>query len=234
MIDGQRVLAVIPARGGSKGVPRKNLRPLAGRPLIAWSLDAARASRYLDRTVLSSEDEEIIAVFRDLGGEVAFRRPDALAQDDTPGIAPLLHACEQLPGYDWVVLLQPTSPLRSGADIDACLEACLRSTARTALSVVEERHGLHLLYTRQADQRLVPALPALAEVTRRQDAPRTCRLNGAVYVAHVPTLLKNRTLLDADTLGVLMPESRSLDIDTLEDFELAEWRLQRLAASPRP
>lgn len=233
MIDGQSILAVIPARGGSKGVPRKNIRPLAGKPLIAWTLAAAQGSRYLDRTVLSTEDPEIAAVYAALGGEVPFMRPEALARDETPGIEPLLHACAQLPAYEWVVLLQPTSPLRLAQDIDACIEACRAAGSRTALSVVEERHGLHLLQTLGPDGRLQPALPELTAISRRQDAPRACRLNGAVYVAHVPTLQQTRRLLDAGTVGVVMPEARSLDIDTLEDFALAEWRLQRRLAGER-
>lgn len=227
MIGDQRVLAVIPARGGSKGVPRKNIRPLAGVPLLGWSLASAKQSRYIDRVILSSEDEEIISVFRDLGGDVPFRRPAELARDDTPGTAPLLHACEQLPGYEWVVLLQPTSPLRLAADIDACIEACMKTGAPSATSVVEDRHGLHLLFVRDADGRLSPAMPELAGIARRQDAPQACRLNGAVYVARIAHLLAGGKLVDGQTVGVAMPESRSVDIDTLEDFELAEWHASR-------
>lgn len=227
MINGQRVLAVIPARGGSKGIPRKNIRPFMGKPLLAWSLAAARESRYVDRTVLSSEDEEIISVFLGLGGDVPFRRPDALAMDDTPGTAPLLHACEQLPGFDWVVLLQPTSPLRTASDIDGCIEACVEAGAFSATTVVEERHGLHILFNRDERGYMSPAVPKLAEIQRRQDAPRVWRMNGAVYVARVDGLLGGEKLVGADTIAVPMPEARSVDIDTPDDFELAEWYASR-------
>jgi CMP-N,N'-diacetyllegionaminic acid synthase len=227
MINGQRVLAVIPARGGSKGIPRKNIRPFCGQPLLAWSLAAAKESRYVDRTVLSSEDEEIISTFLNLGGDVPFRRPSALAMDDTPGTAPLLHACEQLPGYDWVVLLQPTSPLRLASDIDACIEACVNAGAYTATTVVEDRHGLHLFFNRDAQGYISPAVPQLAEIQRRQEAPLVWRMNGAVYVAKISKLLTGEKLVSDSTIGVAMPESRSVDIDSLEDFELAEWYASR-------
>jgi N-acylneuraminate cytidylyltransferase len=177
--------------------------------------------------VLSSEDDEIMSVFRSLGGDVPFQRPRDLALDDTPGIAPLIHACEQMPGYDWVVLLQPTSPLRLALDIDACLDAAVQSEAGSATTVVEDRHGLHLLFTRDSRNQLLPALQGLSEIQRRQDAPRACRLNGAVYAVRVAALLSGQKLVGPGTVGVSMPESRSVDIDTLEDFELAEWYARR-------
>ncbi len=114
MIAGKTVLAIIPARGGSKGVPRKNIRLLAGKPLIVWTIDEAKKSKYIDRFILSSEDDEIIKIAREYGCEVPFKRPIELAQDDTPGIEPVIHAINTLEDkYDYVVLLQPTSPLRT-------------------------------------------------------------------------------------------------------------------------
>lgn len=231
MIGAEKILAVIPARGGSKGVPRKNLRPLGGRPLIGWTIAAALDSRVLDRVILSSEDDEIMATSRALGCDVPFRRPPELARDDTPGIEPLLHACRAVSGYDWVVLLQPTSPLRTADDIDRCIEACVTAGADTATTVTAERHGMHLLHTVDRQGRLHPLLPDAAAIHRRQDAPEVVRLNGAVYVARVSRLLETRRLVDDATLGVRMPESRSVDIDTLDDFAYAEWRLTQ---EPRP
>ncbi|MEH2097772.1 acylneuraminate cytidylyltransferase family protein, partial [Nostoc sp.] len=121
MIHGKKVLAIIPARGGSKAVPRKNIREIGGKPLIAWTIEEAKKSQYIDRLILSSEDDEIISIAQKWGCEIAFKRPVELAQDDTPGIAPVLHALNQLPIYDYVVLLQPTSPLRQVIDIDGCI-----------------------------------------------------------------------------------------------------------------
>src|SRR5271157_3678171 len=138
MIQNQSVLALIPARGGSKGVPRKNLREIAGKPLIAWAIEAGRQSRYIDRLILSSEDPEIMAQARSWGCEVPFVRPAELARDDTPGMEPVLHALTALPEeYDYVVVLQPTSPLRLAEDIDGCLETCLRQEAPACVTVAE-------------------------------------------------------------------------------------------------
>jgi CMP-N,N'-diacetyllegionaminic acid synthase len=123
VIGDRKVLALIPARGGSQGLPGKNILPVRGRPLLAWSVDAARGSRRVDRVVLSSEDEAVIAAARACGCDVPFRRPYALASDTAPTIDVVLHALDALPGYDVVVLLQPTSPLRTVADIDG---ACVR------------------------------------------------------------------------------------------------------------
>ena len=114
-----RTLALIPARGGSKGIPRKNIRLIAGKPLIAWTIEAALRSSLLDAVMVTTDDPEIAEVASRAGAQVPFLRPAALAQDDTPGIAPVLHALDMLPGYDAVLLLQPTSPLRNTADIDA-------------------------------------------------------------------------------------------------------------------
>ncbi len=115
------VLGLIPARGGSKGIPRKNIQPIAGKPLIAWTIEAARTAG-LANVVVSTEDAEIAEVAREWGAEVPFMRPSELAADDTPGIEPVLHAIELLPDYEGVLLLQPTSPLRSSEDILAITE----------------------------------------------------------------------------------------------------------------
>ena len=117
-----KVLAVIPARGGSKGLVRKNILDLAGIPLIAWTIEAAKRSKYIDRVVLSSDDDEIMAVAKHYGCEVPFRRPSALASDDAASLDVLFHAIEKVPGYDYVILLQPTSPLRTFTDIDSAFE----------------------------------------------------------------------------------------------------------------
>lgn len=145
-----KILAIIPARGGSKGVPRKNIRELAGKPLIAWTIEEAKKSKYIDRLILSTEDDEIIEVAKQYGCEVPFKRPIELAQDDTPGIDPVLHAIEQCPGYDYVVLLQPTSPLRTVDDIDGCIEQLLSSDGTNfCVSVTEPEKSPYWMYTRR-------------------------------------------------------------------------------------
>lgn len=122
MFNEKKILAIVPARGGSKGVPRKNIKLLAGKPLIEWTLIEARRSKYIDRIVLSSEDNEIIEIAKSIGYDVPFKRPKELAQDDTHGIEPILHAVGECEGYDYVMMLQPTSPLRIVEDIDSFIE----------------------------------------------------------------------------------------------------------------
>jgi CMP-N,N'-diacetyllegionaminic acid synthase len=222
MIAGGKVLALITARGGSKGLPRKNLRDLAGRPLIAWTIEAGRGSRYVDRLVVSTEDSEIAAVARKYGAEVPFMRPPELAADDTPGMAPVLHALGVLPGYDWVVLLQPTSPLRQAADIDACLELCERSAAPAGISVAAPEHSPYLSFRVDARHRIEPILGWDHVNSRRQELPAAYVLNGAVYVARTEWLERQRSFISPETLAYLMPRKRSIDIDTVEDLKLAE------------
>ncbi len=225
MIEGLRVLALLTARGGSKGVPRKNVRMVAGKPLIAWSIEVARQSRYADRVVLSSDDPEIIAVAKEWGCEVPFVRPAELARDDTPGIDVVLHALDVLPEYDVVVLLQPTSPLRIASDIDGCLEQMVATLADAVVSVCEPDKSPYWMFHVAGDGRLRPVIErplARLATERRQDLPPIHVLNGAVYVARVPWVRQHRSFLDDGTVGYIMPKSRSTDIDTEADLMLAD------------
>src|SRR5215470_19477410 len=135
MIDGKKVLAIIPARGGSKGLAGKNIIEVAGKPLIAWTIAEANKSRYIDRLILSSDDPKTIEVAKAHGCEVPFVRPAELAQDETPGVDPVLHAISMLRGYEIVIVLQVTSPLRRVMDIDDCLDYLLSCDANACVSV---------------------------------------------------------------------------------------------------
>lgn len=228
MIAGERALGLIPARGGSKGIPGKNTRPLAGKPLIAWTIEAARRSRWLDQVVLTSDSSEIQDVARAFGCDVPFTRPAALAADETPGIDPVLHALDVLgDGFGWVVLLQPTSPLRTEADIDGAIDLCLGMGAPACVSVTPTPHSPYwtFLIDDQARMRPVVDLPG----ARRQDLPATFLLNGAVYVSRVAPLRAARSFLQPETVGYVMPSERSIDIDTPLDLKLAELLLTERA-----
>jgi N-acylneuraminate cytidylyltransferase len=227
MIGGETVLAVIPARGGSKGLPRKNIRPLAGKPLLAWTIEAARKSRYLDRVVLSSDDEEIMRIAREWQCEVPFSRPGELATDAAPGIAPVLHAIGELPGFALVVLLQPTSPLRDASDIDACIEACVERNAPACVSVSPAEESPYWMYTLDSGRALHPVIGAGVLPPRRQDLPPAYSLNGAVYVARTGWLKTNREFIGAGTVAHVMPLERSVDIDDARDLEYAEYLIGR-------
>lgn len=226
MIDGRRVLAIVPARGGSKGVPRKNVRDLAGKPLIAWTIEAALESRYIDRVVLSSDDEEIMAVARRFGCEVPFVRPADLASDDAPGIAPVLHALNELPGYDLVVLLQPTSPLRTVNDIDGAIAFCCEKSACACVSVSPPSKSPYWMYTIDEEAHLSPFFGGEA-IARRQELPDAMALNGAVYVADCKWLSRARNFITSETVGYLMPAERSLDIDEEFDLEICDALLRK-------
>ncbi len=221
MIGAEKVLAVITARGGSKGVPRKNLRQVAGKPLIAWTIEAARASRYLDKVVLSSEDDEIMRVAAEWGCEVPFARPANLAQDDTPGIDPVLDALARLPGYGLVVLLQPTSPLRSADDIDRAIELCVERHAPACVSVTPATDSPYWMFTMD-NAKLQPLLGSSALPERRQVLPQAYSLNGAVYVARPPWLLETKSFLAEGTVAYVMPAERSVDVDEELDLKLVE------------
>lgn len=226
MVNDKKILAVIPARGGSKGVPRKNIRLLGDKALLAWTVEAARQSRYIDRLIISSDDEEIISVAIETGCEAPFVRPSELARDDTPGIEPVLHALRMLPDYDYVVLLQPTSPFRTTRDIDDCIEMCVRNGGPACVSVTPPDKSPYWMYTLDGEAKMAPLLPTPEGFFRRQDLPRVFALNGAVYVADTGWLVKNRTFITSDTLGFVMTREHSVDIDTERDLAFCEFLLR--------
>ncbi len=220
MIGDRRVLAVVPARGGSKGVPRKNIRPVAGKPLLAYTVEAAICASTLDRIVVSSEDREILELAADLGVE-PLPRPAELATDTATGDEVLLHAIEAVPGYDYVVLLQPTSPLRRAEDIDAAVNLCQETGAPLCVSVSIVEKSPWWMFTVGDEGRLKPLLPGPMP-SRRQDSPEVLMLNGAVYVASV-TWLRGLGGMDyTQAVPYCMPASRSLDVDTEDDLRRLE------------
>lgn len=224
MYKSSKILGIIPARGGSKGVPRKNLRLLADKPLLAWTIEAAKSSAYLDRVILSSEDNEIIKLAKEYGLDVPFKRPVELAQDDTPGIAPVLHALNELSGehYTHVVLLQPTSPLRTGEDIDAAIKLCLDENAPSCISMTETVYPPWWMFRLDAHKKLLPIIDIEQIPLRRQDAPKAYNLNGAIYVTDCAYLKEQNSFIGLETIAYVMPANRSIDIDSELDFALAE------------
>ena len=221
-----KLLALIPARGGSKGICRKNIKPLAGKPLLGWTIDTARQAGSVDRIVVSTEDDEIAAIARDLGAEVPFMRPGALSFDSTPGIEPVIHALEQLPEFEWVLLLQPTSPLRSVEDIEGIVRLCLDRDAPSAVSVTAVNKHPYWMYQCDEKDRLSPMIPEQPAVTRRQDLPPAYALNGALYLARRDWLLEHQRFVALDTLAYVMPKERSPDLDTLPDWDWAEYLIK--------
>jgi len=235
-----KALGVITARGGSKGLPGKNLKLLAGKPLIAHTIEAAAASQALDRVILSTEDEAIAEAGRSLGCEVPFLRPAALAQDDTPHLPVIQHAVRWLAdhaGYqpDAVMILQPTSPLRAAADIRASIELLATSGADSVLSVSEIPAHAHPMRALRVDEAGDAVLFVTGEgvrhrINRRQDLPAAWVMNGAIYICRTRVLFADPPSLYGDRVVVhRMSAKRGLSIDDAHDWAEAE---RALAAAP--
>jgi CMP-N,N'-diacetyllegionaminic acid synthase len=226
MIRGETVLAVVIARGGSKGIARKNIRAVAGKPLIGWTIEVAKRSRYIDRLVLSSEDPEIISIAKRLGCDAPFVRPEEFATDEVSGVEAVLDAIARVDRTDWVVMLQPTSPFRIAEDIDGCIERCAGRHANACVTLTETEKSPYWMFTLQPDDTLAPVVPDVTSISTlpmyRQALPKCFVLNGAVYVARTDWLEANRTFVTQDTLGYLMPKERSLDVDSEFDWKLME------------
>jgi CMP-N-acetylneuraminic acid synthetase len=222
-----RVLGLIPARAGSKGVPGKNLRLLAGKPLLNYTIESAAAARRLGRVVVSTESDAIAAVARAAGGDVPFSRPEALAADDTPMLPVVAHAlrtlAEQGDAYDAVCLLQPTCPLRRPEDIDGCIELLERSDADSVVTVLEvpARYHPHWTFLDNGDGSLRPATGSPL-VPRRQELARAYHRDGSVYVTRCSVVLDEGSLYGRRTLGYRGAPERNVNIDDLEDWARAE------------
>jgi CMP-N,N'-diacetyllegionaminic acid synthase len=229
----REVLAVIPARGGSRGIAGKNLRPLGGRPLLAYSCDAARLSRLVSRIVVSTDDPQIAEAALTLGAQVPFMRPPELAADDTPMLDVLRHVLAELKrqeGYiaDVLVLLQPTSPLRTSEHVDRAVGRLLEGDADSIVSVIEVPHLFSPSSVMRIDDgRLVPLDGSAVRPTRRQEKPQLFARNGPAVLAVRTTVIENGLLYGEDCRPMLMKPEESVDIDAPLDLELAEWLLTR-------
>lgn len=216
-MTGSKVLGVIPARGGSKGVPRKNTRLIDGKPLIAWTIEAALGAKAIDRVILSSEDSEIIRIAKQFSCEVPFVRDAGLASDHVTNIDVVLDAADRCPGYDWVVLLQPTSPLRTAEDIDRAMAACIEHGAPSCVSVKSSKENPSWMFNLTENLRLNPVLPG-PWPERRQELLSVYSLNGAIYIARIDWLRQIKTFISDETIGYLMTDERSIDIDSELDL----------------
>ena len=231
MIDGLSVLALITARGGSKRLARKNLRAVAGRSLLARAIAAARAAATVDRVILSSDDAEIIAAALAAGCEVPCVRPPDLAADATDSMAVVHHALAALAErYDLIVLLQPTSPLRTAADIDGAVGHCVTLAAPACVAVTACANPPHTALYHDARGLLRPVLGD-PQPARRDPA---VAINGAVYVARCPWLAVQTGFLTPETVAYLMPRERSIDVDDELDLVIANALAEHGAAPAAP
>jgi CMP-N,N'-diacetyllegionaminic acid synthase len=227
-----RTLGIVPARGGSKGVPRKNITLLLGKPLLAYTADAALVAKSLTRVVLSTEDEEIACIGRQWGLEVPFMRPAELARDETPTLHVLQDVVRKLElagdCFDAVFTLQPTTPLRRADDIDGAIELLERTGADSVISFVDvgERHPARMKFITPDGRVIDPPFGEQFEGQRRQDLPKLYLREGSIYITRRTVLMEQNSVKGRDCRAWLIPEERACNIDTPFDLFLAEQMLK--------
>lgn len=236
MYKGKTILCVIPARGGSKGLPGKNIKNLAGKPLIAYSIEQAGRSRYTDRVIVSTDSSEIAAVARSFGADVPFLRPADLARDESSTIDVLLHAIEWLSRkerrrFDILLLLHATTPLRSVDDIERCIELLVDTRADNVFSVTEAHRNPYFNMVEVTGAGTV-ALIKEGRFLTRQSAPSVYDMNSSIYAWWTEVLQREQGLFLQGTKIYEMPKERSIDIDDLLDFRIAEMLLTVPPAEP--
>lgn len=232
MIQDKRLLAVIPARGGSKRLPRKNVLELAGKPLIAWTIEAALGSKYIDHVVVSTDDEEIKEVSIDFGADVPFIRPAEHATDEASSVGVVLQLLEQLElqdeRYEYVVLLQPTSPLRTTEDIDESIALLKKRRSDGVISVCEAEHSPLWTNTIPDNDSLSDFLDESILNKRSQDLEKYYRLNGAIYLCNTKKLKEQKTFFLRDNcIAYKMTQVKSVDIDNQTDLDLASLYIEK-------
>ena len=231
MINGKSVLAIIPARGGSKGLPGKNIKELCGKPLIAWTIEQAKSCSDIDRVVVSTDDENISEVAKKHGAEVPFIRSAELASDTASTIDVIFHTVEWFKKHEdyhheYILLLQPTSPLRTVKDIERAIQTLKDKNAQAIVSVCEADHHPWWSNILPEDSNMKDFLRPEILNKRRQDLPIFYRLNGAIYLAETEYLYEYNGFLGPDTFAYKTPKEHSIDIDSDMDFKLASLLLE--------
>ncbi len=222
MYKDKNFLAVIPARGGSKRLPGKNLLDLYGKPLIAWTIEAGLKSKYIDNLIVSSEDNKILETAKIYNANL-IRRPRNLAGDESSSFDVIKHAIDNLEEYDYVVMLQPTSPLRNEHDIDNAIEFLFSKNASAVVSVCPVDHSPLWSSTLEDDCDMTNFLDHQVTKKRSQELDKYYRLNGAIYISSIKKMVEEKTFfLKNNIYAYIMKRSNSVDIDTKIDFKLAE------------
>ena len=221
------IIGLITARGGSKSIPGKNIKHLAGKPLIAWTIEAALQCKDLSRVIVSTDDDKIAGVAQQWGAEIPFIRPVQLSQDDSSHISVVLHTIhwlEENEGFcpDYIMLLQPTSPFRTAEDIHQAIKTAQNNDAVAVMSVCEATKHPYKTYKIVEDGTLEYFMPSNIGYKYRQALPKVYEENGAIYLNKSASLQKDKTFLPEGTLAYVMPEARSLDVDTPWDFYVAD------------
>ncbi|NQT95558.1 MAG: acylneuraminate cytidylyltransferase family protein [Candidatus Omnitrophica bacterium] len=226
MYKEKKILAIIPARGGSKGIPHKNIKKIAGKPLIFWTIEEAKRCASLDKIIVSTDDNKIADISRGYGIEVPFLRPKALSRDSSSSVDLVLHAIRYFESkgdkFDIFVLLQPTSPLRMHYDIGGALETLFRKKASGVVSLSEVKSHVLLSNKLPKNGCMKDFPPAHTGYKPRQNLPKVYGPNGAIYLGFVGYIKKHKKFYGSKTFAYLMDRGRSVDIDDILDFKLAE------------
>jgi len=227
MIKGKTILAIIPARGGSKGLPGKNIKEIAGKPLIAWSIEQGKKSKYIDKLIVSTDDKEIANISKKYGADVPFIRPAELASDKSKTIDTILHAINYFESrenfFDIIVLLEPTSPLRDTEDIDEAIEKLItekEAESIVGISKVEISHPAFLV--RLEDEFLKPYLYKDFRVLRRQEISDLYFYEGSIYISYSKSLKLRRNFYHDKAIGYTFPKWKSYEVDDISDFVIIE------------
>jgi CMP-N,N'-diacetyllegionaminic acid synthase len=223
------VVAVIPARSGSKRIPQKNVIAIAGKPLIGYSIEAAHKSKYIKKVLVSTDNEKIALIAKSFGADVPFLRPKELAKEDTPSLPVIQHAIRYLENaarvkVDIVVLLQPTSPVRSEKYIDETIEKLLHTKADSVVTVCKIKY--HPFWSFIANEDRLSPFSKNGINLRQEDLPTIYSLNGSVYAVRRDVLLEQNSIFGTDTRAVVMPQEESVDIDDFFDLFMAEMVLK--------
>ncbi|TRZ96023.1 acylneuraminate cytidylyltransferase family protein [bacterium] len=228
MYKNRKILGFIPARGGSKGLPRKNIRSLLGKPLLSWTIEQANKSRYFDRVIISTDDQEICSVAKSFRGDVPFLRPKALATDKSQTIDAIIHAVDFLKKegqiYDYLALIEPTSPLRKDGDLDRAVKKLIdNEKIADALVSVGEIHMEHPCIVKKIKKGfVVPYVLTKRNIVRRQDLDKAFFPYGVIYVAKLDRLLETRTFYQKRTIAYEIERWQNYEIDDLVDFVCIE------------
>lgn len=236
MINGKTILGIIPARGGSKGIPGKNTKEIAGKPLIAWTIEAAKESNYIDRLIITTDSEEIAGIGRDVGAEIPFLRPSEFAQDNSIGTDVILHALNWFEDhdqkYDYFIYLQPTSPMRKSVHVDTAIEMIGQNDKAVSLvSISESSKHPNWMKTINKNGFIQSFLPSEIVYNNRQELPPVYVLNGAIYICRWDVFLEDHSFYLRSCLPIIMDRVSGIDVDSLEDWAYAEFILHNKSIS---
>lgn len=218
-----KILAVIPARGGSKGIKKKNIKRFCGKPLIYWTIKAAKKCSLIKKIIVSTDSDEIARIAAKYGCEVPFLRPKHLAKDNVSAVFPAIHALNFFPEFDWIMLLQPTSPLRKTSDIRKVIIMAKKYKIKSIISVSRSLTSPERMYSIEKKNYIKPLIKKKNKNKQRQDFKTFYNINGSIYFIKSSILKKSKSFMQKNTTPYIMPISRSIDIDNKLDWRLAEY-----------